>query len=160
MSRENQYDLACQLTEDSDPNISLLACTIGHRLILSKLTPCHNDEFSRLYLFQSAIGLWLSKRSEIILQSSSYPYRCHPINGVNWPAQLDLARIKHGMIEQFIECVKADSIVTGKAFDVDYATKIIALSFDSDGELLNPIQLAEFKEVEYDYWLSGFNTPQ
>jgi len=64
------------------------------------------------------------------------------------------------MVNRFVELVKGDSISSGEDFDVSYATKIIALSFDGEGELRQPVVYAVSSESEFDDWLAGFDSEQ
>jgi hypothetical protein len=150
---EDQYAAARRLVDDPCDTVSSIARTLYCQMLKSRATP---DGFNDLYFFQAVIRVWLSEHSDIELKETQFPLECKSIKGINWPA-IDTCR--HELAKRFVDLAKSDSVSAGDVFDVGYAVKIIESSFDEQGKL-RCCSSAELKEIEYDYWLSGFNSNQ
>lgn len=155
----NHFEEAAKLCNDENSNVSNIAESLYQCMLKENqeknLLPL--GEFNILFFFQAVIGLWFSQHSNIELGHTSYPHPCEPIKGCNWPL------LEYGcnrMVNGFIEIVRRESVSEGSDFDVAYATEIIAMVFDNDGELRTLPSPAEPSEQEFDYWISGFNTDQ
>lgn len=153
------FEEAAKLCNDANPNVSRIAESLYQCMLKENqeknLLPI--GEFNILYFFQAVIGLWFSQHSNIEFGHTSYPHPCEPIRGCNWPP---LESGGNRMVGGFVEIVRSESVSEGSDFDVAYATEIIAMVFDHDGELRKSPSPAEPSEQEFDYWLSGFNIDQ
>ncbi|TWT61738.1 hypothetical protein [Rubinisphaera italica] len=153
------FEEAVKLCNDANPHVSRIAESLYQCMLTNNqeknLSPI--GSFNILYFFQVVIRLWFSQHTTIELGQTNYPYPCESICGCIWPSN---ESGRNCMVEGFIEIVRSDSVPEGSDFDVTYATEIIALVFDNNGELRELPFSLEPSEQDFDYWLSGFNTDQ
>ena len=157
----NYFEEAIVVCKDADPNVACIAETLYQRMLSESVdkTPLPRTSFNMLYFIQTVIRLWQEQHAKVHLESETFPYNCQPIKGACWPNASGFSGRQSDLVHRFVEEVNADSVEWGDEFDVEYAVRILMLTFDDDFNLRSPIDVKNQKEGDFDYWLPGFNTP-
>lgn len=160
MPRYNNYfDEAIMICRDSDLDVRSIAETLYQRMLAesinNKLLPCPG--FNMFYFIQSAVRLWISQQTEKQWDDAAYKHHAKSVKGVNWPVSGEALHEQNSMALRFVELVRTESTPSGDEFDMEYAVKILKLTFDDAGNLLDPVRFTIEDEADFDNWLSGFN---
>lgn len=152
----NYFEEAMRLCGDNDVNVSLITETIYRKMLAENLNNniIPMDGFNILYFFQSTVRVWFSLHSSAVLVSDHFPYPCQPIRVTNRLISSDVVGGQSEFVRQFVKVVDTDSVVLGDPFDLQYAVRILTLTFDDSGNLREPVDPKLDMAVDFEYWPS------